>query len=158
MGTAAPARGRLGGRNPGGGNHRASIFRAHVGAALIRCGAWPDGLPQAWASRTRRPEWADLEDQVERQVSSYIRAMPFLWIAVPDHPKGDSDRGYIEKNRIALLSRRTGGLDRPSPGWLGHHANSEKVRQSALWNSNHVGDQYNPDFLPVLANLIAQAR
>jgi hypothetical protein len=31
-------RGRVGGRNPGGGNHRASIFRGHVGTALIRQG------------------------------------------------------------------------------------------------------------------------
>jgi hypothetical protein len=149
-------RGRLGGRNPGGGNHRASIFRAHIGAALIRCGDWPDGFLQAWTSPTRQPELADLEDQVERRVSHHIRAMPFLWLAVPDRPNGDSDRGYIEKNSIALLSCRTGRVDRPSPGWLGHHANSEKIRQSALWNSNHVDDRYNPDFLPVLADMVAR--
>lgn len=29
-------RGHLAGRDPGGGNHRASVFRRHVGAALIR--------------------------------------------------------------------------------------------------------------------------
>jgi hypothetical protein len=28
-------RGQVGGRSPGGGNHRASVFRRHVGAALI---------------------------------------------------------------------------------------------------------------------------
>jgi hypothetical protein len=149
-------RGRLGGRNPGGGNHRASIFRAHVGTALIRSGDWPDGLLQAWASSPRSPEWADLEDQVERQVSHHIRAMPFLWLPVPNRSSGASDRGYIEKNSIALLSCRTGGTDRPSSGWLGHHANSEKVRQSGLWNSNHVDDHYDPDYLTVLADLVAQ--
>jgi hypothetical protein len=149
-------RGRLGGRNPDGGNHRASIFRSHVGTALIRSGDWPDGLLQAWTSATRRPEWADLEDQVERQVSQHIRAMPFLWLPVPNHPNGASDRGYIEKDSIALLSCRTGGADQPSSGWLGRHANSEKIRQSGLWNSNHVDDQYEPRYLVVLADLVGQ--
>jgi hypothetical protein len=149
-------RGRLGGRNPGGGNHRASIFRSHVGTALIRSGDWPDGLLQAWAGSPRRPEWADMEDQIERQVSHHIRAMPFLWLAVPNHLNGTSDRGYVEKNSIALLSCRTGGTDQPSPGWLGHHASSAKVCQSGLWNSNHVDDTYDPDYLPVLADLVTQ--
>jgi hypothetical protein len=149
-------RGRLGGRNPGGGNHRASIFRAHVGTALIRSGDWPNGLLQAWVSSTQPPEWAKLEDQVERQVSHHIRAMPLLWLPVPNHSNGASDRGYIEKNSIALLSCRAGGTDRPGSRWLGHHANNEKVRQSGLWNSNHVDDQYNPDYLTVLADYVAQ--
>jgi hypothetical protein len=149
-------RGRLGGRNPGGGNHRASIFRAHVGSALIRSGDWPEGLFQSWASSTRRTEWADLEDEVERQVSYHIRAMPFLWLPVPNHANGDSQRGYIEKNSIALLSCRIGGTDRPSPDWLGRHACSEKVRQSGLWNSNHVDDQYEHGYLTALTDLVGQ--
>ena len=37
-------RGQLAGRNPGGGNHRASVFRRHVGAALIRRDGLPDDL------------------------------------------------------------------------------------------------------------------
>ena len=151
-------RGRLGGRNPGGGNHRASIFRGHVGTALIRSGDWPEGLLQAWISPTRLPGWTDLEAQVELRVSDHIRTMPFLWLAIPDRPEGGSDRGYIEKNSIALLSCRAGGLDRSSAGWLGHHASSEKVRQSALWNSNHVDDHHDPGFLPVLAGLVERVQ
>jgi hypothetical protein len=85
-------RGRLGGRNPGGGNHRASIFRGHVGTALIEVRQWPDGLLEAWNGRHRFPAWAALEDQVELQVSRYIGAMPFLWLAVPDSPGSQSWR------------------------------------------------------------------
>jgi hypothetical protein len=140
-------RGRVGGRNPGGGNHRASIFRAHVGTALIQQGQWPDGLLDAWTGRHRLPAWAALEDQVEFQVSRHIGAMPFLWLAVPDLSTGESDRGYIERNSIALLSCLTGGPDQPSNGWLGHHATNPKVRHSGLWNSNHVGDAYDLGFL-----------
>jgi hypothetical protein len=147
-------RGRLGGRNAGGGNHRASIFRGHVGTALIQRGAWPDGLLGAWTGRSRIPAWSDIEDQVERQVSSHIGAMPFLWLAVPSRPGGESDRGYIERHSIALLSGLDARADRPSVGWLGCYASSSRVRRSGLWNSNHVGDGYDPGFLQVLGDLV----
>jgi len=39
------------GRNPGGGNHRASVFRRHVGAALIRRSNAGDDLLASWLSR-----------------------------------------------------------------------------------------------------------
>src|ERR1022692_563111 len=70
-------RGRVGGRNPGGGNHRASIFRGHVGAAFIRRDGRPGGLMESWASNHRHPECAVLEDQLERVVSEHIGTMPF---------------------------------------------------------------------------------
>ena len=100
-------RGRLLGANPGGGNHRGSIFRRHVGAALIRRGDWPDGLLAAWLDNTPLPAWSDLEATIEREVSGYLGAMPFLWLAVPDQAGGRTCRGLIERNSIALLSRRT---------------------------------------------------
>ncbi len=37
-------RGHLAGRDPGSGNHRASVFRRHVGAALIQRDGQPPGL------------------------------------------------------------------------------------------------------------------
>ena len=150
-------RGRIGGRNPGGGNHRASIFRQHVGTALIRRDGQPDGLLQSWASNQRHPQWAALEDQLECAVSQHIGAMPVLWLAVPSHPDGSSYRGRIERNTIALLSCATGDPDKPSPSWLGHHATSTKVRQSGLWNSNHVDEVYDPAFLHLLADLVNHA-
>jgi hypothetical protein len=143
-------RGRVGGRNPGGGNHRASIFRSHVGTALIRRGPWPDDLLDAWTGRHRLPVWAALEDQVELEVSRYIGAMPFLWLAVPNRQDGDSDRGSIERNSIALLSCLIGGPDQSSGSWLGRYAANSNVRQSGLWNSNHVHDAYDSSFLQVL--------
>jgi hypothetical protein len=91
-----------------------------------------------------------LEDQVELEVSRYIGAMPFLWLAVADRQGGDSDRGSIERNSIALLSCLTGGPDQPSDSWLGRYAANSNVRHSGLWNSNHVHDAYDPSFLQVL--------
>ena len=110
-GRLSQHRGQLTGRNPGGGNHRSSVFRRHVGAALIRRGGLPDDLLSSWLDRHRPPtERASREADIEREVSHYIGAMPFLWFSVP----GRADRGYLESNSIALLSCLTDGPDLPS--------------------------------------------
>ncbi|MFE5567379.1 hypothetical protein ACFQ68_20510 [Amycolatopsis japonica] len=131
----------------GGGNHRASIFRRHVGTALIRRDHPPGPLLDAWTGARRLPEWAAAESAIEREVSDHIGRMPFRWLAVPTGPDGTSLRGAIERNSIALLSNLRGGPDRPSSAWLGHHALSDKVRDSGLWNVNHVDEDYDPAFL-----------
>ena len=53
-GRLSQHRGHLAGRNPGGGNHRGSVFRRHVGAALIRRGGLPDDLLASWLDRVGR--------------------------------------------------------------------------------------------------------
>ena len=81
--------------------------------------------------------------------------MPFLWLAVEDEPGPQSLRGYIERNAIALLSnysRRT--LDPPSETWLGRRCNRERVRNSGLWNSNHVDETFDPGFLVCFERLV----
>jgi|GEM_PF-2020376 hypothetical protein len=34
---------------PGGGNHRGSVFRLHVGTSLLTSGHWPDSIRASWA-------------------------------------------------------------------------------------------------------------
>ena len=81
--------------------------------------------------------------------------MPFLWINVHDPPSPDSQRAYIERNAIALLSGyATQTADKPSQRWLGHHSDRERVRLSGLWNNNHVDEQYEPSFLAVMERCI----
>jgi hypothetical protein len=144
-------RGHLAGSDPGSGDHRASVFRRHVGAALIRRGTLPDDLLASWLDRHRPPgERASQEAAIECQVSRYIGAMPFLWLSVP----GRADRGYLESNSIALLSCLTGGPDQPSASWLGRHAERAEIRASGLWNVHHVSDHYDPAFLHQLARLV----
>jgi len=143
-------RGHLKGRNHGGGNHRASVFRRHVGAALIRRGHGPEGLLASWLDRHHPAQWTEREDEIEREVSRYIGAMPFLWLGVPDR----ADRGYIERNSIALLSCLAGCQDSPSAGWLGHDATRFEIGESGLWNVQRVYDRYDPAFLQLLAGLV----
>ncbi len=89
-------RGHLAGSDPGGGDHRASVFRRKVGAALIRRDGLPEDLLASWLDRHRpRGERASQEPGVEREVSRHIGVMPFLWLSVP----GRADRGYLESNR-----------------------------------------------------------
>ena len=39
--------------------------------------------------------------------------------------------------------------------WLGHWCDRERVQQSGLWNSNHVDEQYQPDFLETQESAVA---
>jgi hypothetical protein len=91
------------------------------------------------------------EQPVEIAVSHIIRDMPFLWLDITDDSGPGSQRGYIERNAIALLSNyEKKDLDTASPGWLGSYSSRERVRQSGLWNSNHVNEVYDPEFLSIL--------
>ncbi len=79
-----------------------------------------------------------------------------LGVAVDDAASTASLRGLIERNAIGLLSNYNtpDRIDAPSAQWLGRSCPSERIKQSGLWNSNHVDEGYNPAFLEVLATLI----
>ena len=94
---------------------------------------------------------------LERDVSTVIGAMPFLWLEVNDTPGAASDRAYLERNCIAMLSNfGKEPIDRPSERWLGLHSPQETIGKSGLWNTNHVGDGYNPTFLDVLEKYVRE--
>ena len=140
----------------GGGNHRGSIFRLLVGAALARrepslaVESWGRGSTAPRAVRTR-------EHALERRVSEVIGRMPFLWLDVPDEPGRGSLRGVVERNAIALSSSyERPALDPPTRAWLGRSCPRERVMQSGLWNNNHVNEAHDPVFLDVLERLIAR--
>ena len=141
----------------GGGNHRGSIFRLIVGAALIKklelnSSTW--GVGNSANSSIREGEVS-----IERKVSEIIGGMRFLWLSIEDEPGPSSLRGYIEKNAIALLSNYNKlALDLPSENWLGHYSDRERVRKSGLWNQNHVDEAYDPTFLDTLQRLVSAVR
>jgi len=135
----------------GGGNHRGSVFRLHVGSALINRDDWPAEIAGDWGiGSSASKEIRDRERPLEQALSKHIRSMPFLWAKVDDEPGPDSLRGCLERNAIALLSNsnfQEKPIDPPSRDWLGSSAKSESIRRSGLWNVNHVADDYDPDFL-----------
>ncbi|MFC4908912.1 hypothetical protein [Actinomadura gamaensis] len=142
----AQHRGPVTGSNAGVGNHRGSIFRHHVGSALLQTGQWPTEVQTSWTQPKVSPTQRTAEAPLERAVSDHIGAMPLLWLDVPDREQ----RKLIRANSIALLSRCTGGTHPISPGWLGMEAANENVRRSGLWNSEHVDDPYDPTFLDAM--------
>ncbi len=151
-------RGNNGGSNPGGGNHRGSIFRLHVGTALLNTGEWPDGVRTTWGNKSSADRATRVgEYELEREVSRRIGALPFLWVAVDDPPSSASERGVIEAGSIGLLSNLgVPAIDPPSPNWLGRSADRVTVRKSGLWNVNHVQGGYDPRFLEVLEQRITK--
>src|SRR5207302_7202856 len=64
----------------GGGNHRGSIFRLIVGAALIS----RDGHDSlTWgAGDTAKSDVRNAERALEVEVSKFIGKMPFLWLSI----------------------------------------------------------------------------
>jgi hypothetical protein len=131
----------------GGGNHRGSIFRQHVGNALLRRDS---ASHPTWGNRSAIAATRSGEAALERAVSAQIGAMSILWIDVPDEPSATCERAVIEQNAIALLSNSLKPLDCPSPGWLGLHSREEPIRRSGLWNVNYVAQSYDNEFLGAL--------
>jgi hypothetical protein len=120
---------------------------------LLATGDWPDDLHASWRNRDADRPTRNDEYLLERAVSDYIGAMPMFCLAVDDRAL----RGVVERNTIALLSCRSGGLDRPSVSWLGQFADSDKIRTSALWNVNHVDAEYDDSYLEILDSLVSVA-
>jgi hypothetical protein len=121
------------------GNKNSSVFRKFLGGALLRManpgnpclspapgkGHWENGNAKAC------PRCRSMEERVSELLRQRFR---FRCVWVPD---------MTERNRLeALLVATVAACDvcRPSPSWLGLQAYSEKVRASALWNSQYVGD------------------
>ncbi len=149
------------GPSHGAGNHRGSIFRLHVGRALINRSQGSIDIPTWGQAQSASKEIKLTEAEHERRVSQHIGQMPFLWVEVNDAPSSLSERSIIEKNAIALLAGADGRspLDPPSIDWLGNFSSNQKIRLSGLWNLNYVGEPdkpypYDPSFLKVLSRNI----
>jgi hypothetical protein len=151
-----------------GGNHRGSIFRLLVGTALkakdgnSEPASWGIGSDPGKAAEQLglpRAHVKESEQALEAQVSRHIGRMPFLFVAVEDAAGPSSDRGVIERNAIALLSNCGRTLvDTPSDSWLGRHCDRPRVRESGLWNNNHVDETHDPAFLDLLAHYVDRTR
>lgn len=142
------------GTDDGGGNHRSSIFRLHVGVAMLRsariavqCSSWGRGQTRPLVVDTS-------EATVERAVSEYLGNMEVLWLDVPDVPSAKSDRAYLERNAIALLAAQNHFLRSQSATWLGEHSDKVEIRSSGLWNVDHVTSEFDQRFLEVLEQYV----
>lgn len=144
-------RGTFSGKYADGGNHRGSVFRLRVGEAMIERDGLHDALPDWGDGITAESDIREQELEHERRVSDYIRDLPFLWVKVNDKPGPDSRRAVLEQNLIAILSNyRSSSVDPRDSDWLGNHSLNKMIRESGLWNVNHVAEEYDPSFLDLL--------
>lgn len=151
--------GRGSSNHPHGGAHRASVYQKRVGEAIIEKYDLHDDYPdwdKRWSSIDReRSEVRDEEYILERRVSTYIREQPFLWVNIDDEPSPYCDRAYLDQNAIALLSNfDEQPIDSRADGWLGRYNQSREIRESGLWNVNHVDERYDVDFLNLLEDAV----
>jgi hypothetical protein len=76
-----------------------------------------------------------------------------MWVTaveVPDEAGPRSDRAFIERNAIALLSQVGRLVDPASKLWLGRSSPHPAIGRSGLWNVNYVDEpDYHPQFLEV---------
>lgn len=146
-----------------GGNHRGSIFRKHVGRALIERDDLDDEYPHWGVPHRNLPddvsttEIRTQEHELEQKVSEYIRTLPFLVIDIPGEPGPDCERSMVEKNLIALVShaRRT-SPDLKKDGWLGYHSPRAEIAKTGLWNIQHVSSFYSDDIIQRVGPFIDQ--
>jgi hypothetical protein len=127
----------------GGPRRSHSVFRRHLGTAIIRRDGLGDEVCDNWYHYRHQP----LEEQIELAVGRYIGVMPFPWLDVPDREA----RHDIEAGAICLLSRCSGGVDPPSADWLGRYALKAEIGDSGLWNVHHTCGRYDPGFLDLMA-------
>ena len=158
-GRLAQHRGSVGGARPGGGNHRGSIFRRHVGDALLNSGIGGDAVRATWgAGQTAPASVMASEYELERAVSTVIGAMSVLWLPVDDPPDATSARGVVESGTIALLSNvGRSPIDPPSADWLGRHASRREIVESGLWNVRHVTESPSRQVLDVIDTWIRRS-
>lgn len=143
------------GDSNGWGNHRGSIFRWHVGKAILARSQGAVSMPTWGIGMSAPKEIRQREAGIEKIVSEYLGRMEILWLAVNDEAGKQSKRAYLERNALGLLTAQMPPVDPPSPAWLGNHSPEPLIRQSGLWNLDHVATPYDPAFLDVMAGYVA---
>ena len=124
-------------------NKDRSIFLKRVGSAILAKNK--DPYLDVWEVDTTTPEnknkvQAQLnpahEQQITQQAVAHIRnKISFVVFEV----ETKEERLSLEKKIIATLSKAAkDGFIKPSQGWLGNFSPDPKVRQSGLWQSQHL--------------------
>ncbi len=132
------------GTEAGTGSHRSSVFRQHVGAALLRRD--PSlGMVASWgASKTYTADMIATERRLEEEVSKYIGRLLLAIIPLSDSASKFSMRRIVEKNLISLFTEDGIMLDPASDDWLGRYSAHSTIRATGLWNVNDAFSKYDP--------------
>lgn len=156
-GSVATLRNRLRthlGTRAGAGNHRASVFRLHVGRAIIERDGFQELYPNWGKGQSASKNITELEAPLEAKVSEYIGNLKVLFIPVLDTAGTGSMRATIERQFIAMFTEGHCSIEESSPGWLGRFSDKASIKDSGLWNVRDVGSEYDLRFIPLLDSLL----
>lgn len=110
------------------GNKNASVFRKHVGGALLRRDNPLDERLDEWLKPGGRTF-----PNIETRVSECLRDnFTFCCFSVEEQ----EERLKFERGIIALLAKYPLGW--PSSDWLGRFAHEQKIERSGLWNTQQL--------------------
>jgi hypothetical protein len=126
------------------GNHRGSIFRLHVGRAMLEVGFGHASLPTWGDGQDASQEIKAMEQAHELAVSRYLQKLEVVLLEIDDEPSKDSLRARAEAQLIALFSDSMRPIDLPTSNWLGSKSPVASIQQSGLWNIRGVGGKYDP--------------
>jgi hypothetical protein len=106
-----------------GGNHSGSIFRKHLGAALLNRDDPSDARIELWLKE--QGKFPDIEIEVSRVLRQNFTFSCFQVETM-------EERHALESGLVALLAQYP--ISSPSPDWLGHYSVKAQIRSSGLWN------------------------
>lgn len=155
-GSTATLRNRLRthlGTRAGLGNHRASVFRLHVGRAIIERDGLHDQFPNWGKGQSAEKAITEQEVFLEKAVSEYVGALLVLYTPISDSSGTTSLRALVETQFIALFSENMCPLETPSSVWLGRYSDKPTIREIGLWNIRDVGSEYDLKFMPFFEGL-----
>ena len=122
-------------------NKDRSIFRKNIGRAILSRNE--DRFPEQWEwdliSRANRAKYQDRLDwdrlrEVEGEVTAYIRHR-FRFAVLPVSPDKAQHLAF-EADMIATVAQCP--CCGPSPKWLGQYSPKAAIRDSGLWQTQHI--------------------
>lgn len=130
------------------GNKNSSVFRKHLGGAILRRRNADDFRLDKWLKQDT-PTFKEIEELVTDRLATDFT---FKCITV----ENKKERLDLEERLIATLAKCPSC--EPSEEWLGHYAASEEIRGSGLWNVQHVysNKHMTQQYLSRLRELIHQ--
>jgi len=109
------------------GNKNSSVFRRHLGAAILAKENPHDPRLKEWIKGTKPLK--DIEEKVSKLLTEKFS---FRYIRVDDR----DERLELEERLISTVARFSPKY--VSPNWLGRCSPSREIRESGLWNVEHV--------------------
>lgn len=127
-----------------GNDHRDSIFRKHLGRCFLTVDGKEDYIDK-WDLKIKKKEDKakniskidfQLEKRYEEQITEHIQKS-FSFVIIPGLTD-ETKRLRLEEGLIATLAQAPGRMS--SNHWLGNLHPDDRIRNSKLWNIQHLSD------------------